>query len=101
MISLSFRLENPWSKGGFKNFYSAAGDISKHKAWEFEVCHYPRNVVEFIFSFSFRGTDHAGLRLELGILGYSATLTIYDTRHWDDETDNWETYDDTCSTTQD
>jgi hypothetical protein len=29
--------------------------------------------------------DHAGLRVEIGLLGYDFEFQIYDVRHWDDE----------------
>jgi hypothetical protein len=36
--------------------------------------------------------DHAGARIMLGLLGYVVELHFYDTRHWDHNTNTWETY---------
>jgi hypothetical protein len=30
-------------------------------------------------------SDHAGLRVEIGLLGYDVEFQIYDVRHWDYE----------------
>ena len=34
-------------------------------------------------------SDHAGLTVELGLLGFSANLSIHDNRHWDYENKCW------------
>jgi hypothetical protein len=35
-------------------------------------------------------TDHAGISLWLGLLGFDIGLHFYDTRHWDFENNKWE-----------
>ena len=50
---------------------------------------------EFRVSLAFTGYDHAGPEFELGLLGYNVQLGMYDTRHWNNETDSWEEYDTT------
>ncbi len=37
--------------------------------------------------------DHAGVKLELGLLGYEAAFSFYDHRHWDIEKEDWMSYD--------
>ena len=36
-------------------------------------------------------SDHAGIRLQFGLLGYEIELHIYDSRHWNYTTNTWET----------
>ena len=36
-------------------------------------------------------SDHAGIRLQFGLLGYEIELHIYDSRHWNIKTNTWET----------
>lgn len=46
-----------------------------------------------LFHFEFRAswmTDHAGVSLWLGLLGFDVGLHFYDTRHWDYDNDRWE-----------
>ena len=38
-------------------------------------------------------TDHAGISLWLGLLGFEVGLHFYDTRHWDCKNNRWECYD--------
>ena len=36
--------------------------------------------------------DHAGCNLEFGLLGYGASFTMYDNRHWNHEENRWMFY---------
>ena len=40
-----------------------------------------------------RKTDHAGFRFHITILGLFFEFSIYDNRHWDDEKDDYCTYE--------
>ena len=40
-----------------------------------------------------RKTDHAGFGFDVDILGLSFDSQVYDCRHWDDENDKYEEYD--------
>jgi hypothetical protein len=51
------------------------------------------NLAFLVIVFSWR-TDHAGLDLTLNLPFVFANATIYDNRHWDDETNNWKEYGD-------
>ena len=49
-----------------------------------------------LFHFEFKiewKTDHAGVSLWLGILGFDVGLHFYDTRHWDYKNNKWEVYE--------
>jgi hypothetical protein len=48
-----------------------------------------RTLIGFEFSYT-RRQSHAGLTVELALLGYSLSFMIYDTRHWNQETGAWE-----------
>lgn len=65
--------------------------IGDHKAWEFNG-YQTAQLIELDFGLSFKG-DHAGLRTMLGLFGYSVEFHLYDTRHWDFETNTWVKYD--------
>ena len=90
MIYISAGVSNPWGKP-FKNLWNKSGMLTKHKAWEAELLQ-GRQIVGFTLGYTMR-QDHAGVDLEIALLGYSLSFMIYDTRHWNTETGNWEVYD--------
>ena len=89
MIHISFGLSNPWGQP-FDNLWNRSGVITNHKAWEVELLQ-TRTLIGFEFSYT-RRQSHAGLTVELALLGYSASFMIYDTRHWNPETGAWEVH---------
>lgn len=89
MINLSFRVLNPFSKATFRLVYVVSGVITRNKSWEFEIYKY-RDLVNIAFEWT-TATDHAGVKLSLGVFGYLASFTIYDNRHWNTEKDTWNT----------
>lgn len=91
MINVRFSLTNPWSSL-WDAGWAWAGKITKHKAWEAQI--YRANVVaEFMFEFTHR-QDHAGLRLEFGLLSWCFIFLIHDTRHWNYDKQCYEVYND-------
>ena len=92
MLSLNLHIINPWYKENFANLFSRSWLISKNKAFEFEITRYSYDLVTIHFSTHWSGRDHAGPKLELALLGYAVTATVYDTRHWDYESQCWENY---------
>lgn len=89
MINIDFSFDNPFSSR-WDSGHSLHGVLIGHKMWEVQVMKTP-----VIAGFAFRWTirqDHAGIRLELGLFGYNISAQIYDTRHWNDEDDNWTVY---------
>jgi len=92
MMHFNFRLANPWAKENFKNLFCKGGLISKNTAWEVESIRHSWTLLEVSIAWSTR-QDHAGPSIELGLLGYSISAKIYDTRHWDYVTGDWEVYD--------
>ena len=89
MISLNFTLSNPWSKT-FRIVSGRHGSFTHNKAWEVNI-YRTANILNIECNINSR-QDHAGIRLELGLLGYEIELHIYDVRHWDHQKDTWEIY---------
>ncbi len=93
MIYFNINLRKPSWWDRFENIKSWHGPaVLKNKYWEVQVCKTPdllRIEVEFTIK-----QDHAGLNVELGLLGYQISLTVYDCRHWDDETNTYKVYND-------
>lgn len=70
--------------------------LSKHKFLEIEIC---RQHEWQWFECSIRlnrKIDHAGLQVELEVLGLWFDFIIYDHRHWDYDNDCWVKYEDTA-----
>ena len=89
MIHISFGLSNPWGQP-FDNLWNRSGLITNHQAWDVELVQ-TRELIGFEFSFT-RRQSHAGLTVELAVLGRSISFRIYDTRHWNPETGAWEVH---------
>jgi hypothetical protein len=92
MIRCAFSLSWPWTDR-FKSLGSISGQLTQYKCWELEHYYHSRILAEFKFSITSR-TDHAGLRVTAGLIGYNISATIYDSRHWDHNSNTWEIYGD-------
>lgn len=92
MINIFVSLTNPFSKK-FDNVYCKVFRLSKYKFAEFEVV---RDTVIISFSLKINPRrDHGGICIDFGLLSWGVSFNIYDSRHWDYDTDTWEVYDDT------
>ena len=88
MINVNFNLRNPWSRRWKMIWCRAYNTPLKNKHVELEL--FAENtIVSFAFDWSIQ-RDHAGMTIELGLLGYSVSLNIYDRRHWDHVNNHWE-----------
>jgi hypothetical protein len=90
MIYFGFNITNPWCKRWANTWNRVYATPIKHKCIELEMFK-----DSTILSFSFRLTtrqDHAGLMMDLGILGYSFLFNFYDNRHWNTEEGRWMIY---------
>jgi hypothetical protein len=93
MIEFNFEIENPYySANDFKNIWDKSGQLTENKAWELQLYKNSDCIVGLGFRFSFRGRDHAGLQINLGLLGYRFDMMVYDIRHWNHAIDSWEVY---------
>jgi hypothetical protein len=92
MIYLAATLSWPFWKNRFTTVWERDFPISHNKSLELGL--YKGNaIVGFSFSWTFR-QSHAGLSFDLELLGWQFTFNQYDHRHWDDENECWETYED-------
>jgi len=92
MININIQLSNPFCSRWKTIYYKSSPPPAKGKYRVWEVQAFKDNtVISFSFRWTFR-TDHAGVELSLGLLGYSIMATVADTRHWDDETNAWKVY---------
>jgi hypothetical protein len=90
MINLNFNIYNPWSNT-WTILWNKSNFISKNKAWEFNG-YRTNHIINVDFQFNPVG-DHGGVRVMLGLFGFDIELHVYDTRHWDYETKDWQVYD--------
>lgn len=90
IFSLRTQIHLPFDH--FKNLGCISGRLSKHTAWELEHTYYSGSLLDIDTSLGIR-EDHAGFDFTLGLFGYGVNFRIYDTRHWNYETNKWEVYD--------
>lgn len=68
--------------------------ISKNKAFEIDINHF-KQWLTFELSLKWIFNDHhAGPSFHICLFGLWTGVQIFDIRHWDYETNNWEKYDD-------
>lgn len=90
MISINFNLRNPWSNS-FRNLWCRAYDTPfKSKFIELEF-YRDSTLVSFMFNWTIR-QSHAGLDIDLGLLGYNVHFNFYDIRHWNTEAGRYYKY---------
>jgi len=89
MISMQFELGLPWYQDVFKTLWSRSSKLAKHKAYECQVIYEPSTLLLFSLRGSWRGRDHAGLAVGLGLLGLNLDFNLYDRRHWDYKNQKW------------
>ena len=92
MFNFSLNLINPWHRNDFKNLWNKSWLVTDNKATELEITKHSPDWLVVVFGISTR-TDHAGVKISLGIFTYCVHLSLYDTRHWDFVNDKWEAND--------
>ena len=92
MINFRLEIASPCTWDYFRSLGCLHGRISKTKAWELEHNYYSGMLLDAELKLTTKG-DHAGLQAMIGVLGYGIAFRIYDTRHWDYETNTWVNYD--------
>jgi len=92
MIYFNFNIRNPRWWDRFENIKCWTGEtLIPHKFWELQIMKGPE-----LLRFEFEVTtqqDHAGVNIEIALLGYHIGFTVYDNRHWNTETNDWMKYD--------
>ncbi len=91
MIYFNFNIRNPQWWDRFENIKSWSGSTPfKHKFWEIQIAKESELFrVEFEFTIK---QDHAGVRLELALAGYTVHFNFYDVRHWNSKENRWMNY---------
>jgi hypothetical protein len=92
MIYFNINIRSPWWQDRFENLWARTFSTPwKNKFFEIQLFKDAE-----LFRKEFEWTikqDHAGMRLELGLIGYKASFNFYDNRHWDYENNRWKTHD--------
>jgi hypothetical protein len=93
ILNIRIELQNPFDRWDyFTNFGCVKGMLTKYTAWELEHSYYSPMLFDCELRLSTR-EDHAGFEFGIGIFGYGIHFLIYDTRHWNTETKQWEERD--------
>jgi hypothetical protein len=88
MIKSYFHLSNPFRKNKFHNIRSWHRVLTKNMNVEADTYYQSRCLIMFDFEITAR-QDHAGARINLGLLSYCLELTVYDRRHYDSQHERW------------
>ena len=92
ILHCRIELKNPFDRWDyFRNLGCVSGLLFNHTAWELEHSYYSPMLFDTDVRWRHR-TDHAGIDITLGILGYGISFRIYDTRHWDYEKSTYISY---------
>lgn len=90
MIAVKFNLRNPWSDR-FANVWYKNYRLTKHKTLELQI-YKSNDLLEVSVEYTAR-RDHAGLNIELGLIGYNFIFNVHDNRHWNYGKQQWDTYE--------
>lgn len=89
MISFSVNIRNPYSRQ-FKNLWNKMWYVYTNKYAELEF-YKDSSLLSVNFNWTIR-QSHAGIDIEVGVLGYCVHFTVYDNRHWNYEEGRWMQY---------
>ena len=90
MIYFGFNITNPFSKRWTNVWNKVYPTPHPSKYIELEVFK-DSTIISFSFKLATR-TDHAGLTVDVGMLGYSFLFQFYDIRHWNAEAGRYYIY---------
>ena len=91
MLSFSITLPT-WAKSRPMKWFSSKYHckISSNKSFEWQTDYFGwTNLFCFELDLIPTGSDHARVGLSVTVLGFMISAMIYDSRHWDYETDAW------------
>ena len=92
MIYFNINIRNPYWWNRWHPIKCWNGSTPwRHKYWEIQTMK-TCELFRIEFSWTVR-EDHAGMGLELALLGYQIDFRFNDSRHWDIEKDCWVIYD--------
>lgn len=95
MISFGIALHNPWPFSWGQDQHDVISrnwSLTRNKSLEIQLSWWARKTTLLSVSLDapLRGRDHAGADLELDLLGLEFGLRLYDRRHWDHGTEDWQ-----------
>ena len=92
MLKIDLGIKNPWSHDSKQHdYFYRHKRLSKNKSFEIQIFRSsPYDLLSFRLDLCWRGEDHAGPSLDLCVYKYRLNVRIYDHRHWDYDTGNWE-----------
>lgn len=68
--------------------------LSKNKNLEIQLLYTKwTRIFSMELALDFTGRDHAGPSFTIELFGLMFIINVYDSRHWDYETNDWEKYD--------
>jgi hypothetical protein len=89
MIEINFELQHPGWFNRFRVIGSRHGATPvPNKHWEVELTK-TDSLIKMSLSWR-RRQDHAGIGVELALVGWCVSVHLYDNRHWDYAAQNWE-----------
>lgn len=94
MFNISLRIRNPYFKTDeFRNILVKHGQFTSHKFWELQILYNNYYWVELLIDASIIEKDHAGIEFKMTLFGFTICYTVYDDRHWDDDSCSWREYE--------
>lgn len=97
MINLHFNIRNPFRGGSDADTHDYVyfdRKLTENKCFELQISKFSRalDLFELRFGTDFSGEDHAGPELVIQVWRYYFCVKLYDHRHWDYDTNDWEVY---------
>lgn len=95
-IGFDIHLPHSWAKHRPIKWFSTYihRNLSENKSFEWQTDYFGWNqIFDLRLDLIPTGSDHASVGFSLTILGFMVDAKIYDSRHWDHETNSWEKYD--------
>jgi len=91
MINLHFNLRIP-GNNRFNNIKCCHGSTPfKNKFWEVQI-YQGSDIIDLFIRLTYK-QSHAGFHAGVGLLGFNIEFQLYDSRHWNNKTNNWDTYE--------
>jgi hypothetical protein len=92
MIHFQFSVKPLNPSNLFISFYNYDYKLTTNKRFEADFAYDAYHNFFLSISTDFRGKDHAGPRIEIGLFGYNSSFAIYDIRHWDYKNNTWKNF---------
>lgn len=91
MLNFHVSINGPSYRSNIMPLMSKNWRLTQHKTLEIEFFKCTSSFLTILFRWS-KWRDHAGLIIELALLGFEFNFSIRDNRHWDYKNHCWENY---------